>query len=223
MDYQRNLKYFREVKYGAAIGMLVVGVIMFFIGCGAKSGGVIFFSLLLVGGGVGLIVLKVKGVVSDEEYDSSVATMLNNIQTKALNKLGIDADEVKEIAPIRFDGFTYNGATMGKRGKDGYARTNKYESVVLFFSANEVHCYTYRFDTTSSYQSEQTDVYFYRDIVSVTTRTETAQFQGGSINYEKFILNTAGGTALEVSVRDTGNAQRSINAMRQLLRAKKSV
>lgn len=231
MNYQRNLKYFLGVSYKGPIWMIVIGTICaFFIAFPCFSSkdsagaGVVFLliGLGLLGGGIALCVTKAKGVVSDAEYDAEVAKMLNNIQGRALQKLGIDIDEVKEIAPISFDGYGYKGARRAKKGADGLWRTDIYKCVVLFFSNNEVHCYTYLFNTVDGTQSENTDVYFYRDIVSVSTNTSTDLVLNNNVTYEEFVLTTAGGTSLNVSIRDTGNAQRSINAMRQLLRAKKA-
>lgn len=220
MDYQKNQKYFEGVSYMGGIILIVIGAIIFLAGL-FKSAGAAIVGLLLLAGGIVFVILKKKGIVTDAEYDASVASMLNNIQSKALNKLGVDEDEVKEIAPISFDGYVYKGASKAKEGKDGLWRTNKYESVMLFFSEHEVHCYTYNFDTTQQKQTEATDVYFYRDIVSVSTASDTVQVSGQNVDYEYFKLTTAGGTALSVSLRDVSNAQRSINAMRELLKIKK--
>ena len=220
MDYQKNQKYFQTINYKGPIILIVIGAIIFLVGLSGSAGAAIV-GLLLLAGGIAYIVMKKKNVVTDAEYDASVASMLNNMQAKALNKLGVDEDEVKEIAPISFDGYVYKGASQAKKGEDGLWRTNKYESVMLFFSEHEVHCYTYNFDTTSQKQTEATDVYFYKDIVSVSTASDTVQVLGQNVDYEYFKLTTAGGTALSVSLRDVSNAQRSINAMRALLKTKK--
>lgn len=220
MDYQKNQKYFQAINYKGAIILIVIGAIIFLDGLSGSAGAAIV-GLLLLAGGIAFIVMKKKGIVTDAEYDASVSSMLNNMQAKALNKLGIDEDEVKEIAPISFDGYVYKGASQAKKGEDGLWRTNKYESVILFFSEHEVHCYTYNFDTTQQKQTEATDVYFYKDIVSVSTASDTVQVLGQNVDYEYFKLTTAGGTALSVSLRDVSNAQRSINAMRALLKTKK--
>lgn len=220
MDYKKNEKYFKPISYTGAIILIVIGVLL------VMSGKLmVLVGLLLIAGGVAFIVLKKKGIVTDEEYDASVASELDDLQSKALNKLGVDEDEVKEIDPISFDGYVYRGAAQAKKGKDGLWRTNKYEAVMLFFSENEVHCYTYNFDTISQKHTEATDVYFYKDIVSVSTASDTVKVKEKNleydVEYEYFKLTTAGGTALSVSLRDTGNAQRSINAMRALLKTKK--
>lgn len=220
MDYKKNQKYFRPSDNTIAIILFVIGGIVFVIGL-ARSAGAAVVGMLLLGVGFAITYTNKKNVVTDAEYDTSVTSNLKNIRTKALSKLGIDEDEVKEVAPISFDGYVYNGASQSKQGADGLWRTNKYESVTLFFSEHEVHCYTYTFDTTQQKQTEATDVYFYKDIVSVSTASNTVQLLGQNVDYEYFKLTTAGGTALSVSLRDVSNAQRSINAMRALLKTKK--
>lgn len=104
MDYQKNQKYFEGVSYMGGIILIVIGAIIFLAGL-FKSAGAAIVGLLLLAGGIVFVILKKKGIVTDAEYDASVASMLNNIQSKALNKLGVDEDEVKEIAPISFDGY----------------------------------------------------------------------------------------------------------------------
>ena len=161
MDYKRNREYFEPVKYGGVIALFIIGSVLLLIGLTNGGNGRILFAIwgiLLIALAIVLIVLKKKRVVTDEEYDASVAAMLTGINVKALNKLGLDKDEVKEIAPISFDGYVYSNATHLKKGEDQLWRTNRYESTVLFFSENEVHCYTYTFDTTCAKQTEKTDV-----------------------------------------------------------------
>jgi hypothetical protein len=147
--------------------------------------------------------------------------VLSEIDEKALNKLGIDEDEVKEAKPIYIDGYEFEKATKTKLGKDGLWRSNLYKVIAIYFSANEVHCYTYKVDTLISKQSESTDVYFYNDIVSISTSTDTSNINNVNREYESFVLVTKGGTKLKVAIRNKDEAQRSINAMRSLLRTKK--
>ncbi|MBE5861924.1 MAG: hypothetical protein IKQ25_09145 [Lachnospiraceae bacterium] len=230
MDYELTKRYFKVVdeyiNYKSCAIMIGVGALLFLSIAKVPAMGI--FGLIIAGIGVFRIVSKKNkissekaSIPSDEEYDNEVVKNLNNLKSKALNALGLDADEVKEIEPISFDGYVYKNASNAKKGKDDLWRTNKYEYVILFFSEHEVHCYTYNFDTTADKKTEATDVYFYKDIVSVSTASDSTKLLGQNIDYEYFKLTTAGGTALSVSLRDTSNAQRSINAMRTLLKAKK--
>lgn len=231
MNYELTNRYFKKVdetvNWKAAIIMIAVGVLLFalLISRVAILG---IIGLLLAIGGVLMIVLKKNKIAkekasipSDSQYDGEVAKQLRGLKERALNALGLDEDEVKEIAPISFDNYVYAKAKNAKKGEDNLWRTDKYEYVILFFSEHGVHCYSYNFSTLFDQKTESTDVYFYRDIVSVSTSSEQANLLGQSVDYQAFKLTTAGGTNLSVSLKDISNAQRSINAMRSLLKAKK--
>lgn len=232
MDYELTKRYFKKVDetidYKPSIIMIVIGAILFLILIGKSPIVGIIIGLALAGIGIYMIVSKKNKIASekasipsDAQYDNEVTKKLNDLKPKALAALGLDEDEVKEIEPITFDGYVYKNASNAKKGADNLWRTNKYEYVILFFSENEVHCYTYNFDTTADRKTEATDVYFYKDIVSVSTASDSEKLLDETVDYEYFKLTTAGGTALSVSLRDVGNAQRSINAMRTLLKVKK--
>ena len=164
----------------------------------------------------------IRNKVSDAEYDKAVQSVLGFLKEQALEKLVLDEDEVSEVEPILFGGYNFSNYTLSKQGKDGIWRTNKYEVVYLFFSQNEVHCYTLEFSTSESKTRESTDVYFYKDVVSVSTCSKSVKIEGHEYEHEMFKLVTAGGTVLEVSLKDVENSRNSINAMKQLLREKKA-
>lgn len=224
MDTKLNNKYFENKDLKVPIAITVVGVVLLL------SGAVLPGIVIAAVGGV-LIYFSIN-TTTDEEYDKSVAAGLPDLRSHALMKLGIDEEEVNEIAPIIMGGYRFSGATKFKQGADGKWRTNRYEAVVLFFSPREVHSYTYSVDTTNANANpkEDTEVYFYQDIVTVSTSSESLNVTDAKTgkqdvaNYESFVLRTTGGNALTVAVSDTEgtDVQRSINAMRQLLRQKKS-
>ena len=224
MNYERNLKYFQTVDLKGALIAMTIGAILTLIGF-SGSGESLIIGLLLLVGGFFYLKSTLKGIVSDKEYDQSVLSALKDINQKALNKLGLDESEANEISPISFDGYVIKGYDYAKKGEDGKWRTNKYQSTTLFFSANEVHCYTYSYSTTEEKKTESTDVYFYKDIVSVSTASDTIKYpeETKETEYEYFKLTTTGGTALSVTLRDKDGAQESINNMRKLLKQKKTI
>lgn len=224
MDTALNSKYFENKSLKTPLIITAVGVLLLIMG-------LIIPGLIIAAVGGALIYFSIN-TTTDEAYDRSVAAGLPDFKTRALSKLGIDEDEVNEIAPIVMGGYRFNGATRFKQGADGKWRTNRYETVVLYFSPREVHCYTYSVDTTNPNVSpkEDTEVYFYQDIVTVSTSSESQNVtdsktgKSSVANYESFVLRTTGGNALTVAVSgaEGTDVQRSINAMRQLLRQKKS-
>lgn len=220
MDYAKNKKYFEPMNLKLGIIACIVGLLLLCAGGGAAVIGLIAIAI-----GVLVIVMQVKGRPTDADIDAAVTSQLANMKARALKKLGVDEDEVNEIAPISFDGYVYNNALI-KLGKDGKYRSSKYQAVMFFFSGNEVHCFTYDFSITESGQRESTDVYFYKDIVSVSTQTEGTEYSVGKgkssqFDYEYFKLTTTGGTSISCSVRNIDDAQRSINGMRSLIKSKK--
>lgn len=217
MDYKKNQKYFKPVNLKAGIIVCIIGLVLL-----AASP---IVGIIAIAVGALLIFLQVGGRPTDADIDAAASSQLANMKARALTKLGIDEDEVNEIAPISFHGYDYTKA-MIKKGKDGKYRSNKYKAVMFFFSNNEVHAFTYIFSITENNQKESTDVYFYKDIVSVSTQTDGTEYSVGKgkssqFDYESFTLTTTGGTSVSCSVRNIDDAQRSINGMRSLIKSKK--
>lgn len=221
MDYERNKKYFSGNTLSEFVkNHIIITVVVCLLLAITGLGGIVVVLL-----GAAVVYLTSKNAPKDEEIDAAVSKQLANMKDRAMKKLGVDEDEVSEIAPITFDGYVYDKA-MIKKGKDGLYRSNKYQAVMFFFSTNEVHCFTYDFCITENKQRESTDVYFYKDIVSVSTQTDGTEYSVGKgkssqFDYEYFKLTTTGGTSISCSVRNIDDAQRSINGMRSLIQSKK--
>ena len=230
MNYQRMLKYFTGQTAGGCSGCFGIFLILGSLG-GFAEGDIVTAIVAL---GLGLLLLSMSGSLakseekgySDGEYDAEVARYADSLKSHALNKLGVDESEVKEIHPIVLGGYDFDGADRIKEGGDKKWRSNIYKVIMLFFTSNEVHCCTIRFKTTEDLiLGEATDVYFYQDIVSVSTYSDnikvTVKEKEIMINCETFKLTTKGGTSLTVNLLNSRQGQESVNAMRALLREKK--
>lgn len=208
--------------------MIGAGVLMLLIDIFPKM--LAIFMILCGAVALAMIKFSERARLTDSEYDNYVMQQMGmpSMKNEALNKLGIDESEVEEIEPIILSGYVYQGADNIKQGRDGQWRSNKFEVFSLFFTVNELHCYTKRITATGGKKMESTDVYFYKDIVSASTTYETfTRPQQGTIpainvDYECFKLTTSAGTSITVSLRDVDGIQKSINAMRALLKEKKS-
>ncbi len=112
---------------------------------------------------------------------------------------------------------------------------------VLNFAPNQLLSYQCALDlTTGKRLNESTDEYFYRDVVSVSTKTvsvtkTSAKYGLLQLNAaETFALTTSGGTSIEVILKDpklvemvggdipTTFAEKAIQAVRKMLREKKA-
>lgn len=175
------------------------------------------------------------GKMSDEEYDHMVAQVRDslNLKQKALNKIGLDEDELKEIEPVFFEGYSKNNAFVGNQ--DGKLRSTWYETAWLFFSESQVYMYSYSWDMESDGKKEVSEEYFYTDITNFNTAAETVEafkVKNGCSGQEKsrekvnrefssFSL-VVPGTSFSCSTSNAPNADASVSAMKQKLREKKN-
>jgi len=171
--------------------------------------------------------------MKDEAYEQMVQTTLNglNVKKKALEKIGLDEDQLKEIAPIFLHGYNYDDDPLTKVGKDGRSRSSKYDAVYLFFSDTHVYMYAHTFDMTSGAKKEKTEEYFYKDITNFSTSSETIEVKQvsgckgdkitrKSVEFSRFALIVPG-DKFYCSTSGVPEADKSVSAMKQKLREKK--
>ena len=165
-------------------------------------------------------------------------------KTRSLQKLSIDESElVGEPVVVTGPriGNTGGAPFLYKKGKDGRLRFTPINVTVLHMTQNQLVSYQACLDlTTGNLLNESTDEYFYKDIVSVATKTisqtvETEKFGTVQLDAaETFVLTTSGGTSVETMLRDpkiiqlmgggdipTTDAEKAIQAIRKMLREKK--
>ncbi len=234
-------KYFMSKFPKWAIFLIVIGVLALFM----PPGGVKVVGLLMVIGG-GFAIYKSSQVASDAEIDQWTQEDLSKLNKRSLEKMGIDATELvsegviitgprlSNLGPAKF-GF--------RKGKDNILRYTPVNSTIINFTQSQLLVYRCALDLIKGNPvNEATDEYFYRDVVSVQTASETVsislpgtEFQGLQCNEtETFKLTTSGGTSVSMALRDpsliqkmgggempTTTAERAIQTIRKMLREKK--
>jgi hypothetical protein len=228
IDHGRNAKYFEPTSYKGGIALGVVGLILLLTGKPAAA----LWGLLFAGLGAFLIYRQTAGRPTDADIERQVHAVMAELPQRALQKLGLDADEVTLIDPIIVGGFFHGTLGTGsrvKRGKDGRLRSSLFEEVAIFFAEQELHAYKYQVSLVRMDESsERTDVYFYRDVVSVSTRSSSrpvpvvGEARPQAFKTEVFTLTTSGGTDIECAMAATDDVVgHNIQGARQLVRNKK--
>ncbi len=190
-----------------------------------------------------IIYLFFKGRVSDQEYDLIVDKELSNsIKARAISKLGTDisefvSEEVVITGPRLWD--TANCEILYKPGEDGVLRFTPMNVTVINFTQNQLLIYSCCYDVlTGNCINENTDEYFYKDVVSVSTKTESTDSKIGYMQLnsaETFVLTTSGGTSISILLSDPQliekmgggsipktKAEKAIQSVRVMLRDVKS-
>ena len=164
--------------------------------------------------------------MSDDEYSAMVIKKRDslNLRQKALNKIGLDEDEVSEIPPAVFEGYVFKNAFAKKRANGNWV-SSAYQVAWLFFSSTQIYIYRYTFNMDEDKKSESTDEFFYKDVTSFSTSSETETAHGlGDAKFEvetnKFKM-VVPGDKIFVSMDGVSNSEDIIQAMKQKLREKK--
>jgi len=172
--------------------------------------------------------------MKDEEYDALVQAYVSqqDFKQKALNKIGLDESELKEIEPVHFEGYRFDKNAFSKYGKDNKPRSSCYQTSWLFFSASQVYLYQYTFNMDEDGKGETTDEYFYKDITSFSTSSDTVETKFWIPKEKKWVLKNVDSHRFQMSVmgekfycalKQTDENERAIQAMKAKLREKKSV
>jgi hypothetical protein len=134
------------------------------------------------------------------------------------------------------------GTQAAKRGKDRVIRMNPVRFAVLGFAEHQLLAYMGVLDMiTGNVLSEETEEFFYRDVVSVSTKTDSISYtyKGETRQYndtQTFVLTTSGATSIRVPLYSpslagilgggempTTQADAAVAAVRAMLRQKKAV
>jgi hypothetical protein len=251
MDAKRQSidKYFTSKFPKWAVVLVVIGVIMGLSGISsteANMGRLLIGVLLLAGGG--FAIFNSTKIASDEQIDEWTREDIKGlVDRRALEKMGTDASELvgesvfitgprlKNIAPAKF-GY--------RKGKDSNLRFTPVDTAVINFTQDQLLVYRCAMDLiTGKPINESTDEYFYRDVVSVQTASDTMSVTLPGFkdpiqmdSAESFKLTTSGGTSVSIVLRDpslikkmgggeipTTIAEKTIQTIRKMLREKKAV
>lgn len=239
MDKREQIKKYFKPFPKWAVWMIIIGLpFLYFYGLG----------LVLIGLGIWALVEDWTKKPDDAQMDAWLEEDLREAHRKALSKTGTDASElVAEPVTVTGPRFwdTAGAEWAFKKGKDEKLRFTPVSVTVLNFTPNQLISYSAALDlTTGNALSESTDEYFYRDVVSVSTKTRSITVHGtGKGEFsgvqqlneaETFELTTSGGTSIQVFLRDpslikkmgggsisTSSAEKAIQPVRKMLREKK--
>ena len=234
VNYERNKLYFFPKSVGTGwmpFALIGFSIILFIIqsNTGGYSGRdtsqaiSVFPWLLMIFGVFWIIIVYVMNIeVTDEEYDSAVYNKFKSIDITqtALEKIGLDEDQVNEIQPVSFHGYRVDKEAAEKTGKDGKLRTSKYDATVLFFSDSQVFMYQQIFDMIDGTKLEYTLEYFYKDIVSFSTSTKTSEKNKNAKGISTFTLIVPN-DEFYCSMGNISDADAVIGAVKQKLREKR--
>jgi len=228
MDYSRNAKYFKPKPSVKTMGIiLVVGLISAFFTVG--------IGLVIA---IVIVVMMNSGRPADQEIDQAAIQLSGGLKQRALDELGLDEDQVKEIPPVSFWGWNFgesslddaaNRNAMDVCGKDLKWRSPIIDITWLFFTKTEIRIYKKTCSLVSNLAKEDTETYYYKKIDNVKTQSKDVQLvdrrtnqeiPGQKVKMETIMWNTMGGDKVYLSVQDSILAKNTVAAVRNLVNEK---
>ena len=243
--------YFDESVSGAAVCFLLAALCFgikfipfqyapYFLWAG------IAFSVLCV-----LLMIFGSKRITETQFDEALTEMLDAVKLKSLQKAGIEEEElISKQVLIR--GPRYHDTSgvefKSKKGKNKIWRYSLVDVTVLNLTANQIIAYQCCLDLIQEKPiNEITDEYFYKDVVSISTKTVSRTYtiakgkrkgeKVSSTSAEIVSLTTSGGTSIDTTIRDpklielwggkggelpNTDAEIAIAAVRKVLREKKA-
>jgi len=222
-------------------------LIVLITGAQANVGFVILGIILMAGGGFG-IYSSIGTRPTDQQIDEWLEEDLKRTVKKAHDKMGIDESKIVG-EPVQITGPRFwnigDAKFLYRRGKDNIIRFTPLDVSTILFGQDQLLAYNCSFVfAEGKYLNEGTDEYFYKDVVSVSTKSESRSvtFKGKPVQLnaaETFVLTTSGGTSISILLRDpklveamgikkirgdeipTTGAEKAIQSIRTMLREKK--
>ena len=165
--------------------------------------------------------------MTDDEYLDIVRRTRDslNLRQRALDKIGLDEDELQEMPPVCFEGFYFHD-NWAKKNRAGNYVSSCYQVSWLFFSSEQVYLYQYIIYLDEDKKKESTEEYFYTDVTSFATRTESESAKNNrgekwEVETTKFAMIVPGAT-LTVALENSPDFEDSIKRMKYKLREKKN-
>lgn len=223
---REQIKRYFEVFPGWSIAAIAIGVVIV-----AASDG-------FLGYAVGIAAIGLAGLAifrwstqrpTDQQMDAWRNEDLDQLGAKAMAKSCLDSSDVVRDPVVVVGPRLRNlgGAFFGfRRGTDGKARFTPLNVTVINFTENQLVTYQCALDlTTGNALNECVDEYFYNDVVSVATKSETLTCALNELDEkvlsqatnlkklavndsiqvnsaESFVLSTSGGTSVQVRINE---------------------
>jgi hypothetical protein len=232
VDIKAIRKFFKAGDQSSATAVLLivlgaVNLLLLFVGM--VINGIIGAAVL------GLGIYKYKNSSSEgmaQQIDALLASEEKKALDLALSKLGLDRDELGSVEPLVVSGYKFSDIPFGFVAKQekstGKWRSPLGEVAVIIFSDDVLHSYKRIFSFVDpSFKGEETDEYFYKDVVSISTKSEVEKLPGvgkfaATISYESLTLTTSGGTSVKCSIyKSDEKVERALGAARTLVKEKK--
>lgn len=222
MDYSQGRRYFRAINWTLLVIILFIGIALLFLK--------VFIGLILLFLVVLYLFLVIYYQPTDQAIDDIYQAQIDLALEEAYEKLGLFKEDMSLKTPVvlhgpYFKAIRYDPAI--KRGRDEVVRSSNYQISIFYFGKTQLHVYQQIFSIIDDEQNEETESYFYEEVVSLATASTVTRYYNetfrreDNVNLDTVMLHTLGSGTRTAVVKKLDDVSETIFDMKSMLRMRK--
>jgi hypothetical protein len=215
---KRNLNYFTksDTPLYVGIGLLVVGVALFFFGRGYIS---YVIASILAPVGLVLALVAASRRVTDADIDACVAKLTEGMEVDLVENPKFAKRMLKQIPMIKLQNYIFDDALAHKYAKNGAVRTEKLETALIYALDTELYVVHRRFSLladecdTQIYEIPYTDI----ESIEITEQQTKMTFGKNTRTVTACFLSIKGNTLLELPMQSNADTDEFVSRIKRVL------
>ena len=215
---KRNLHYFTksDAPLYVGIGMLIVGVALFFFGWGYIS---YVIASVLAPVGLVLALIGASRRVTDADVDACIAKLTEGMEVDLVENPKFAKRMLKQIPMIKLQNYVYDDALAHKYAKSGAVRTEKLETALIYALDTELYIVHRRFSLLADECDTQIYEIPYTDIegIDITEKQTKMTFGKNTRTVTSCFLSIKSTAPLELPMQNNADTDDFIARVRRVL------
>lgn len=215
---KRNLNYFTksDTPLYVGIGLLVVGIALFFFGHGYIS---YVIASILAPVGLVLALVAASRRVTDADIDACVAKLTEGMEVDLVENPKFAKRMLKQIPMIKLQNYIFDDALAHKYAKNGAVRTEKLETALIYALDTELYVVQRRYSLladecdTQIYEIPYTDI----ESIEITEQQTKMTFGKNTRTVAYSLLTIKGNTPLELPMQSNADTDEFVSRIKRVL------
>lgn len=215
---KRNLNYFTksDTPLYVGIGLLVVGVALFFFGHGYIS---YVIASILAPVGLVLALVAASRRVTDADIDACIAKLTEGMEVDLVENPKFAKRMLKQIPMIKLQNYIFDDALAHKYAKNGAVRTEKLETALIYALDTELYVVHRNFSLLADECDTQVYEIPYTDIESIEITEQQTKMTFGkntrTVAYSLLTIKSA--STLELPMQSNADTDEFVSRVKRVL------
>lgn len=215
---KRNLHYFTktDTPLYVGIGMLIVGVALFFFGRGYIS---YVIASILAPVGLVLALIGASRRVTDADMDACITKLTEGMEVDLVENPKFAKRMLKQIPMIKLQNYIFDDALAHKYAKNGAIRTEKLETALIYALDTELYVVHRNFSLLADESDTQIYEIPYTDIesIEITEQQTNMTFGKNTRTVAYSLLTIKGASTFELPMQSNADTDEFVSRVKRVL------